>query len=41
MTGWPVTKALPNTRAEIIAKVIYNDITIVYDPLKELLFNNG
>jgi hypothetical protein len=41
MTEWPVTKALPNARAEIIAKVIYNDITMVYGLLKELFFNNG
>jgi hypothetical protein len=41
MTGWPVTKALLNVRAEIIAKVIYDDITMVYGPLKELLSNNG
>jgi hypothetical protein len=32
---------LPNIRVEIIAKVIYNDITMVYGPLKEFLFNNG
>jgi hypothetical protein len=31
---------LPNIRVETIAKVIYNDITMVYGPLKELLFNN-
>jgi hypothetical protein len=41
MTKWPVTKALPNARAETIAKVIYNDITMVYGPLKKLLSNNG
>jgi hypothetical protein len=41
MTRWLVTKALFNIRAETIAKVIYNDITMVYGPLKKLLFNNG
>jgi hypothetical protein len=41
MTRWPVTKALSNARAEIIAKIIYNDITMVYGPLKELLSNNS
>jgi hypothetical protein len=41
MIKWLVTKALPNTRAETIAKVIYNDITMVYNPLKELFFDNG
>jgi hypothetical protein len=41
MTKWPVTKALPNARAETIAKIIHNDITMVYDSSKELLFNNG
>jgi hypothetical protein len=32
---------LPNIRAETIAKVIYNDITMVYGPLKKPFFNNG
>jgi transposase InsO family protein len=41
MTEWPVTKALPNARAETIAKVIHNDITMVYGPPKELLSDNG
>jgi hypothetical protein len=41
MTKWPVTKALPNARAETIAKIIYNDITMVYNPPKELLSDNG
>jgi hypothetical protein len=40
MTKWPVTKALSNTRAETIVKIIYNDITMVYSLLKKLLFNN-
>jgi transposase InsO family protein len=41
MTGWPVTKALPDARAETIAKVIHDDITMVYGPPKELLSDNG
>jgi hypothetical protein len=40
MTGWLVTRALPNARAETIATVIYNDITMIYGPLKELLSDN-
>jgi hypothetical protein len=32
---------LPNIRVKTIAKVIYNDIIMVYDLLKKLLFNNG
>lgn len=41
MTGWPITKVLPDARAETIANVIYDDIAMVYGPLKELLSNNG
>lgn len=41
MTGWPVTKALPNARAETIANVIHDDIAMVYGPPKELLSDNG
>jgi transposase InsO family protein len=41
MTGWPVTRALPDARAETIATVIHDDITMVYGPPKELLSDNG
>ena len=41
LTGWPVTKALPNARAETIARVIHDEITMVYGPPKELLSDNG
>lgn len=41
MTGWPVTRALPDARAETIAKVIHDDITMVYGPPKELISDNG
>jgi transposase InsO family protein len=41
MTEWPVTRALPDARAETIATVIHNDITMVYGPPKELLSDNG
>jgi hypothetical protein len=33
-------KALPNTRAETIANVIYNEIMMIYGPPKELLSDN-
>ena len=41
LTGWPVTRALPNARAETIANVIHDDITMVYGSPKELLSDNG
>ena len=41
LTGWPVAGALPNARAETIAKWIHDDITMVYGAPKELLSDNG
>ena len=40
-TGWPVTKALPNARAETIARVIHDEITMVFGPPDEILSDNG
>jgi hypothetical protein len=40
MTGWPVAKALPDARAEIITRFLHDDIIIVYGPFKELLSDN-
>jgi hypothetical protein len=41
MIKWLVTKALSNIRAETIAKVIYNNITMVYGSLKKPFSDNG
>jgi hypothetical protein len=41
LTGWPVAVALTNARADTIAQVIYDQITMVYGPPKELLSDNG
>jgi Reverse transcriptase (RNA-dependent DNA polymerase)/RNase H-like domain found in reverse transcriptase/Retroviral aspartyl protease/Integrase core domain/Integrase zinc binding domain len=41
MTGWPVAKALPDARAETIARFLHDDIAMVYGPFKELLSDNG
>ena len=41
LTGWPVAKALPDSRAETIARFIHDDITMVYGPPRELLSDNG
>ena len=40
-TGWPVARALPDARAETIARVIHDDITMVYGPPDEVLSDNG
>jgi hypothetical protein len=34
-------KVLPNIRAETIARIIYNEIIIVYGPPKELFLDNN
>ena len=39
-TDWPVIKALLNVWAEIIAKVIYDDIIMQYSLFNELLSDN-
>jgi transposase InsO family protein len=41
LTGWPVAKALPNAKAETIARFLHEDITMIYGPPKELLSDNG
>jgi hypothetical protein len=41
LTGWPIAKALPDAKAETIAKFIHNEITMVYGAPKELLSDNG
>jgi hypothetical protein len=40
-TGWPVTKALPDVHTETIARIIHDEIIIVYGPPDELLSDNG
>ena len=39
-TDWPVIKALLNVQAEIIAKVIHDNIIMQYSLLNELLSDN-
>jgi hypothetical protein len=41
LTGWPVAKALPDAKAETIARFIHEDITMVYGPPREILSDNG
>ena len=41
LTGWPVAKALPDAKAETIAKFVHDEITMVYGAPKELLSDNG
>jgi hypothetical protein len=39
-TGWPVTKAVPNTTNEAIAEFLYKEIFVNYGAFDELVSNN-
>ena len=41
LTGWPIARALPDSKAERIAAFIHEEIAMVYGPPKELLSDNG
>jgi transposase InsO family protein len=41
LTGWPIAIALPNARAETVAQILHDNITMVYGPFQELLSDNG
>jgi len=41
LTGWPVAVALPDAKAETVARALHDAITTVYGPMRELLSDNG
>ena len=41
VTGWPIAKAVPEATAEVVAKFVHDEITMVYGAPRELLSDNG
>lgn len=41
LTGWPIAIAVPDARAETVARFIHEQITMVYGAPREILSDNG
>ena len=41
LTGWPVALAVPDAKAETIAKFLHDHITMIYGAPREILSDNG